>query len=376
MPCDYYQLPHEGIQSLNPYVPGKSAASIKAKHSHDVIKLASNENPLGCSKQVIQALSELTPHQLATYTTNSDHALREILAKHIGVETDMVAMGNGSDTLFSLLFTCFALHTGRKILTHDYAFVTYKVQANTLGIPFVSTPIYPDWSVNIDAMIKVVDSENIGIICIANPNNPTGIAIPAGEIQRLLEHIPNSTILVLDEAYHEFHADNTYSMKLLKKYPNLVITRTFSKVYGLASLRLGYSIASPVITSLLYRIQLPFVVNAAVMQAAIAALDDQDFVKRTVALNEIGLKQVHDGLTDLGCPPLPSQGNFVMFEYVSDSMPLHRSLQDYGIIIRPLISMGLTQHFRVSIGTEEQNTRFLTTLKECQNAQRFNQQKM
>ncbi|MDF1827637.1 MAG: histidinol-phosphate transaminase [Legionellaceae bacterium] len=367
MPCDFNTLPHSGIRGLHPYVPGKSASTaMHEQKTTDIIKLASNENPLGCSASVLEALASLTPHMLATYTVTKNHPLRGYLAKHVQLDPEALFLSNGSDFIFHMLLECFALHTNKHILTHDYAFISYEVQANTLGIPIKKIALDPTWRVNIDAMIQAC-SQNTALIFIANPNNPTGLYIKPSEIKRLLDHIPESTLLVLDEAYHEYipEPERLDASKTLKKYPNLIITRTFSKAYGLAALRLGYALAHPDIIALLYRIQLPFCVSQTALIAGIAALQDQSFIQQTVQLNINGLKQVQTGLDHLGLTYLPSACNFVTFNCGQNAAALDNNLQKRGVLIRPLNPYGLEQHLRVTIGTFEQNTRFLNTLALC-----------
>lgn len=361
MSINYHLLPHPGIQSLAPYIPGKSAESLaKEQGLSNIIKLASNENPYGCSPDVLQSLSALTGIQIATYCTSQQHALRQTLADFLHIDHDMLVLANGSDTLFSLLLNCFALHHNKHVLTHDYAFITFAIQAKTLGIPLVSTTLKPDWQIDIDAMIEQC-SDKTALIFIANPNNPTGIRTPDTEIKRLLDHIPKSTILILDEAYFEYVDHKTDLILELAHYPNLIITRTFSKAYGLAGLRLGYAIGNPAIISLLHRIQLPFIVNYATLSAGMAALHDQAFVEHSVVENQKGLRQMVAGLDALGIQYLPSCANFITFSCNKDAMPIYNALQQQGIIVRPLHPYGLDNYLRVSIGTPEQIKRFIDT---------------
>lgn len=363
MPCDYDLLPHAGIQTLVPYVPGKSIEEVANERGlTDIIKLAGNENPLGCSPKVLQALANLSGPKIATYPMSVIHPLRHKLADKLGVDTDMIALSNGSDALFCSLLTCFALHNNKHILTHDYAFSSYAIQAKTLGIPVVSTGVNSKFEVDIDAMIDACN-ENTALIFIANPNNPTGLLVKPEEIQRLLENTPATTLFVLDEAYYEYSRLGLGPTKtLLQKHPNLVITRTFSKAYGLAGFRLGYAITNPQIAALLYRIQLPFAVNIAALTAGFAALDDDDFIHQTVQLNKQGLKQMQHGLDSLGLTHLPSSGNFITLNCKTDALPVYQRLQNHGIIVRPLHPYGLNTYLRVTIGTQEQNIRFLNTL--------------
>ena len=367
MPCDFNTLPHAKIRELEPYVPGKATDRVANEQGlSNVIKLASNENPLGCSPCVLEALAALTPFELATYTITREHLLRAKLAEYLRLDNETIFLSNGSDFIFHMLLECFALHTNKHILTHEYAFISYEVQANTLGIPIKKVAIDALWHVDIDAMIAAC-SEKTAIIFIANPNNPTGLLIPPSELRRLLHHIPESTLLVIDEAYYEYTPEKQRAdtVAWLAQHPNLVITRTFSKAYGLASLRLGYALAHPDIISLLYRIQLPFCVSQAAMTAGIAAIKDQTFIQTSMQLNLHGLKQVKDGLYKLGFKCFSTTCNFITFDCGQSAEKLANNLQKHGIIIRPLTPYGLKQHLRVTIGTFKQNTFFLNALSIC-----------
>lgn len=366
MPCDYSRLPHPGIQSLIPYVPGKSIGELITEQGlTDIIKLASNENPFGCSKLVIQALGKITPQEISNYTIPIHHPLRKKLAKHLGIDVEMLTLTNGSEALIPLLQMCFALHSDKHILIPDYSFGAYGIHAKSLGIPVISTPVLADWQVDIDALIAACN-EKTALIFLANPNNPTGILISAPEIKRLLKNIPPATILVLDEAYYEYvnDTDKLNTLSLLKDYLNLVVTRTFSKVYGLAGLRLGYGIASPQISALLQRILPPFAVSETALIAGCAALDDNEFMQATLQNNVRGLQQVQQGLSKLGLSYLPSACNFITFDCKKDAAPLYQNLLKRGIILRPLHPYAMNNYLRVTIGTEKQNTRFLDNLKE------------
>lgn len=366
MPCDYQELPHEGIRSLTPYIPGKSAEALADEQGlTNIIKLASNENPLGCSLNVIHALSELTIKNISTYPLAASHPIRQKLSKKLNVHCDMLTLANGSDALIPLLQTCFALHSDRHIITHEYAFIAYRIYANSLGIPVRTTPLQANWEVDIDAMIKACNQKT-ALIFIATPNNPTGLLLKQPDILRLLQHIPTSTLLVIDEAYHEYVAvsDKLTTIALLATYPNLVILRTFSKAYGLAGLRLGYAISNQVISAILHRVLPPFAVNQASLIAANAALDDDDFIKRSIQLNHKGTEQLVSGLTELGLSHLPTAGNFIAVNYKKNALPLYQYLLSCGIIVRPLQPYGLDNFLRVTIGTEEQNSRFLNALRD------------
>lgn len=370
MPCDFQLLPHPGIQTLAPYIPGKSVEALAREQGlGNIIKMASNENPLGCSPRVKEALERLTVQQISTYPSPSTHPLIPCLAEQLGLEDLMIILGNGTDMLFPLLMTCFALHRDKQVLTHDYAFIAYRIHAKTLGIPVITTPFNANWQVDVEAMIKACQDEKTALIFLANPNNPVGMILSYSEIQQILENIPDTTILVLDEAYFEYneplYCGNT--IHLLGRYRNLVITRTFSKAYGLAALRLGYAIAHPEIISILLRAQPPFSLNQAALVAGVAALQDTQFIRESVKLNGQGLTQLKKGLERLGLPCLPTSGNFVTVACPSNVRVLDICLQQHGIIVRPLTPYGLDHCLRISVGTPQQNERFLDTLTNCLN---------
>jgi len=366
MPIDFKQLPHQGIQSLIPYKPGKSIEELaREKNLTDIIKLASNENPLGCSPMALSAIRAMSPHLLATYPSPINHNLMPKLAAKLGVDVSQVFVSNGSDYVFSILLNCFALHTGKHILTHDYAFSTYAIQAHAFHIPVRQVPIKQNWEVDIDALIDACTPET-GLLFIANPNNPTGLLIDQSEIKRLIENIPATTIVVLDEAYYEYAADQLAynSLDWLAEHPNLVISRTFSKIYGLAGMRLGYAVAHPDIISLLQRVQLPFAVNQAALTAAAAAIDDDEFMQLSLKINKQGLKQMRQGLDNIGLTYLPSACNFLTIDCKEDGLIIYNFLLEHGIIVRPLHPYKMNNYIRVTVGTHEQNIRILTALTE------------
>lgn len=364
MSVDFQQLPHPGIRSLVPYKPGKSIEELaREKGITDIVKMASNENPLGCSPLALSAVRNISSQLVATYPSPINHPLMGKLAKKLGVNTNQVFLSNGSDYLFTLLINCFALHTNKHILTHDYAFSAYAIQANTVHVPVRSVPLNDNWQLDVEQLIKACNQET-GLIFLANPNNPTGLLTSQKEIKRLLEQIPPNTLLVLDEAYFEF-AENqmdSNSIEWLDKHPNLVITRTFSKIYGMAGLRLGYAVANPAVIDILQRVQLPFAVNQVALTAAYAALDDYAFIQKSLKINQEGIQQIREGLESLGLNYLPSYCNFLTFDCKEDGLTLYNHLLDKGIIVRPLHAYKMNNYIRVSIGTREQNSRFLTAL--------------
>lgn len=370
MPCDYELLPHHEIQSLQPYIAGKSIESvIREEGITDVIKLASNENPLGCSPLVHEALNRLTLEEMSRYLCPIEDPLNHKIADKLNLEPENISLGNGSDVFPPLLQNCFALHLKKHIIIPDYTFINYRINAAVLGIPVVNTPVYEDYQVNIDAIIATCN-DYTALIFIANPNNPTGVLLPQTEIKRLLNAIPPTTIVVIDEAYDEFvyDAEKIGADVLINGYPNLVILRTFSKAYGLAGLRLGYAISNPTIAKLLKRIQLPFTISKTALVAGAAALEDSAFLQKTIENNIAGKKQLQTGLDNLGIRYLHSAGNFITFNYEQHTMPLYKALLSKGVIVRPLSAYGLDHFLRVTIGLPAQNSRFLDQLKELHHA--------
>lgn len=364
MNYNFKELTHSGIKSLKPYVPGKSLTEIQKNYNfQEIIKLASNENVLGCSNKVIEAIHNLTKEDASIYPTSISHPLRKQLADYLKVKPEMVTISNGSDLIICLLLTCFAANSDKHILTHDYAFSSYAIQATTLGIPVVSTAT-DNWKVNINEIINTCNDKT-ALIFLANPNNPTGLLIKHQEIQRLIENIPKSTILVVDEAYYEY-AQNSYmgnSLDLIAKHPNIIIMRTFSKAFGLAGFRIGYAISCQQISELMYNIQLPFAVNIAAMIAAQAALEDKDFLEKTLKMNTEGLMQMQEGLNNLKINYLPTNANFITINCDMPATTVAKELERDGIFTRPLGPNNMENYLRITIGTKTQNIKVLQSLK-------------
>lgn len=359
---DFASLSHQGIQTLHPYVPGKSIEELARELGiSNIIKMASNENPLGCSPLVKEALVKLHSTQIATYPSPLIHPLRRKLSEELEIEEEKVILANGTDALFTLLLILFGMSSNKHILTHDKAFISYAIQAQTLGIPIKFSPLLANWEVDTQALIEACD-ENTALIFLANPNNPTGVGLSEEAMRALLCQVPETTIVVIDEAYHEFCKLNENSLSLLETFPNLVITRTFSKAYGLAGLRLGYAMAHPAIIELLARVQLPFTVSQAALAAGCAALDDKAFLAETLALNKAGLAQLRQGLGQINVLSLPSFCNFITFDCQQAALPVYQKLLQQGIIVRPLGAYALPNHLRVTVGKPEQNERFLNAL--------------
>jgi histidinol-phosphate aminotransferase len=364
MPLNFQNLPHTGIRSLVPYKPGTSIEEIKKqKGLDDIIKMASNENPLGCSPLALSALHNIPSSTIATYPSSLNHPLMDKLAQNLNINSEQLFLSNGSDYIFSLLIKCFALHSDKHMVTHDYAFSTYAILAHSLQVAVQTVAVNDDYQVDVDQIIKSTNTQT-ALVFLANPNNPTGLLISQQKIEQLLKHLPEQTLLVLDEAYYEYaaHLLEPNSIDWLDDYPNLIITRTFSKIYGMAGLRLGYAIAHPEIINILQRVQLPFAVNQAALNAAYAALDDVEFIQQSLSMNNEGMQQLKKGFEELTIDYFPSAGNFLTFNCNEDGMAFYHYLLERGIIIRPLHPYSMPNYLRVSVGTKEQNTRFLNAL--------------
>ena len=358
-------LIHPKVFNLDPYVPGKSIAEIQARYQiSQVIKLASNENCLGCSPKVLDYFHGISMPDIYLYPAVYLHPLHQQLAHFLNIDPHALMLANGSDTLFSLIIQAFILPRQKKILTHELAFMGYEKQASAYGIDTVKAKVYAhDWTLDVAHLIALAHDE-VAAIFIANPNNPTGQFLSWSSIYQILDHIPQTTLFILDEAYHEYHeAMHPDVASLIQRYPNLIMTRTFSKAYGLASLRLGYAFANPDIIHILKRIQLPFSIGLASLNAGSIALDDQDFIHHTQSHNHHQKTFLYQALQAFPLTCHPSAANFITIEQDVDVSPLVQFLESQGIIIRPLHAFGLPHAARITIGTQQDNHILLTGLQ-------------
>ncbi|MEJ2424570.1 MAG: histidinol-phosphate transaminase [Candidatus Thiodiazotropha sp.] len=351
------------IQSLQPYVPGKPIEELERelgiRHS---IKLASNENPLGVSPKVTQALMD-GMRDVARYPDGSSYRLRHRLAEMHGRGADAVTLGNGSNDVLDMLARVF-LGPGDESLFSEYAFAVYPLSSQAVGAKLVCAPAR-DYAHDLEALQTRI-TPNTRVIWIANPNNPTGTWLGRDALHGFLARVPADVIVVIDEAYFEYveEADYPDATQWLDEFPNLVVTRTFSKAYGLAGLRVGYALSHPVVADLLNRVRQPFNVNLLAQCAALAALDDPQFLEQSVAVNRAGMAQLREGLETQGVDYIPSVGNFLTLNLHRDAAEVDRALLQQGVITRPIAGYGLPNHLRVSIGLEQENARFLTALRE------------
>lgn len=352
---------HPGIASLRPYHPGKPIDELARELGlTDIVKLASNENPRGPGERVRAAITgEFAT--LSRYPDGNGFVLKQTLHKHLGVDTAQLTLGNGSNDVLDLIARV-AVEPGYEAVISAHSFVVYRLAVTCAGGQLVEVPAI-DYGTDLQAMAAAV-TERTRAIFIANPNNPTGTWVDHDAMVAFLDSIPEQVWVVLDEAYAEYTDAPDYprSLDLLARYPNLIVTRTFSKIHGLAALRVGYGISSPGFADMLNRARQPFNVSSVGLAAAVAALADQEYVSESVALNQQGMQQITAGLDALGLQYIPSLGNFVSFDCDREAAPIYTALLQEGVIVRPIAEYGLPRHLRVSIGLTQENQRFLDAL--------------
>lgn len=360
---DYTQLAPDYIRAIAPYQPGKPISELERELGiSDIVKLASNENPLGASPLAVAAASSAL-NEIGLYPDGNGFALKDALVKRYGVAHKQIVLGNGSNDLLELAARAF-LAAGDTAVYSDHAFAVYPLATQAVGATGVSVAAQ-DFGHDLDAMrIAAVDNE-AKLIFIANPNNPTGTFLSGDALHGFLKKLPQHILVVLDEAYNEYlpEACRYDSVSWLAEFPNLLISRTFSKAYGLASLRVGYALGHPQVVDMLNRVRQPFNVNSMALAAATAALQDAQFVRQTFELNQRGMQQLTEGLAALGLSFIPSCGNFVSFE-IRDASRVYRRLLELGVIVRPIANYAMPDYLRVSIGLESQNQKFLSALQQ------------
>jgi histidinol-phosphate aminotransferase len=350
---------HPDIAALSPYVPGKPIEELQREFGlARVIKLASNENPLGPSPKAMAVINEgvATLHR---YPDGGAFRLREALADRWKVTADQVIVGNGSDEILGLLARTF-LSPGDEAVMADHTFVIYRMEVMAAHGKAVVVPLV-QWRHDVRAMAAAI-TERTRLVFICNPNNPTGTMVSVEEVEQLLARVPEHVVVVFDEAYFEYVRSSQFpdSMAYVQQGRNAIVLRTFSKIYGLAGLRIGYGVTTPEIANFLNRVRPPFNANSLAQRAALAALDDDEHVAKSRAVNQAGMEQVVSGLRGLGLAPIPSEANFVYFDVGRDGRQVFESLLRVGIIVRPIEG----RMIRVTIGQAAENTAFLTALGE------------
>lgn len=360
-----------GVLDLQAYSPGMPVEELQRRLGiADVIKLASNENPLGLGPKVRAALADaVAGSDLALYPDGSGYRLKQKLAQVHGIEPERITLGNGSNDIIELLGRVF-LGGDRAALYSAHAFAVYEIITQAQGARAVVVPPRPagdaqPYGHDLAAFRQALKANpDVSLVFIANPNNPTGTWLDAADIEAFLADVPPHVVVALDEAYWEYMdpALRGDARAWLERHPNLVVFRTFSKAYGLAGLRVGYSLSSATLADLLNRVRQPFNNNSLALLAAEVALDDQDHVRASVELNARERGRLTQALRGMGLTVLPSQGNFLAVGFGRIAAPIHQGLLEQGVIVRPVASYGMPDFLRVSIGTEAQNDRFLQAL--------------
>ncbi len=353
------------IRAIAPYLPGKPTSELARELGLDesgIVKLASNENPLGVSPKAALAIRAILDG-LARYPDGNGFELKQALSQRCGVEPENIVLGNGSNDVLELAARSF-LTPGLSAVYSQHAFAVYPLAVQAMGAQGIAVPAR-EFGHDLPAMARAVQPDT-RMMFIANPNNPTGTFIDGAALETFIAQLPQEVLIVLDEAYNEYlEPQFRYDgIGWLKKYPNLVISRTFSKVYGLAGLRIGYALAAPGVADLMNRVRQPFNVNSLSLAAAAAALDDEAFVRESHDLNRRGMRQIVAGLQQLSLNYIPSYANFITFK-VPGASAVFQKLLKAGVIVRPIANYGMPDHLRVSIGLESENARFLEVLQQA-----------
>ena len=355
------------IKQLHPYLPGKPVEELERELGvSNAYKLASNENPLGCSERAREALQKAVS-SIELYPDANAYYLKQRLAEKLGVGENQITIGNGSNDVLDLIARTF-LDGSRAAVFSQYSFMVYSMVTQACGARGQVAPALPfdsdqPFGHDLDAMLGLID-DSTKVVFVANPNNPTGTWADRESLKRFVEKIPEDIAVVIDEAYFEYVDLPEYpdALTWLAEHPNLIVTRTFSKIYGLAGLRLGYAISSPELCDLFNRVRQPFNGNSLALAAALAALDDDAFVERSRETNKQGLQVLQEWLSARAVDYIPSVGNFVTVRFGDKAGQIYQALLEQGIIVRPVANYGMAEFLRISIGTEAQNARLLEVL--------------
>jgi len=356
-----FDLAVQGVQDLVPYTAGKPIDELERELGlSNIVKLASNENPLGPGEKALSAIQNNLA-DLSRYPDGNGFGLKHALAKKLNISIDQITLGNGSNEILELLARTF-LTPDSEVVFSQHAFAVYPLVTQAVGATARVAPAL-NYGHDLDAMLAKV-TEKTRLVFIANPNNPTGTLLSAAALENFISALPQSVICVLDEAYFEFVSlvDRVDSIDWLKKHPNLIVTRTFSKAYGLAGLRVGYSVSSADMADLLNRVRQPFNNNALALAAAEAALSDEAYLSETIKINKQGMQQLTDAFVKLGLSWIPSAGNFVSVDLKQAGMPIYEALLKKGVIVRPVANYEMPSFLRISIGTEHENQVFIEAL--------------
>jgi histidinol-phosphate aminotransferase len=356
------ELAPDYVRRIAPYIPGKPVEELARELGLDpstIVKLASNENPRGPSAGVRAAIASAVA-DVTRYPDGNGFALKSALAARLGVAAAQIVLGNGSNDILELVSLAF-LEPGDEAVYSQHAFAVYPLATQARGAHGIEVAAH-DYGHDLAAMRAAITART-RVVFVANPNNPTGTWLPPAAVRAFVASVPRDVVVVLDEAYDEYlePADRADSVAWIASYPNLVVSRTFSKAHGLAALRVGYGVMDATVADLLNRVRQPFNVNALGQAAAVAALQDDAYVEESRALNRKGLAQLYAGLDALGVAYLRSHANFVLAK-VGEAGRVHVSLLEQGVIVRPVANYGLPQWLRVTVGLPAENDRFLAAL--------------
>ena len=364
---DFLELAAPGVRALTPYAPGKLIAELEREYGiSNIIKLASNENPLGPSPYALAAARAALVDS-ALYPDGAGFELKAALARKHAVDTNCITLGNGSSEVLELVARAF-LTPGSEAVYDQHSFAMYPIITQAVGATGRVAKAHdgtrgPRYGHDLVALCAAVNA-NTRVVFIANPNNPTGTWLPSTQLEAFIRDLPEQVIVVVDEAYFEYVAEPDYpdATRWLEQYPNLIVTRTFSKAYALAGLRAGYALSHPTVADLLNRVRQPFNLNSVAQAAARAALDDTAHLAAAIQVNREGMQQLTDACAELGLDSIPSVGNFICIDVGRPGAAVYDGLLRAGVIVRPVANYGLPNHLRVTVGTTVQNARFIEAL--------------
>ncbi|WGE82020.1 histidinol-phosphate transaminase [Actinobacillus equuli subsp. haemolyticus] len=357
----FINIANQGVKSLSPYQAGKPIEELERELGiSNIIKLASNENPFGFPESAKQAIINQL-NDLTRYPDANGFELKATISKKFGVQANQITLGNGSNDLLELFAHTFAGEQD-EIIYSQYAFIVYPLVTKAINAVAREIPA-KNWGHDLDAFFAAV-SEKTKLIFIANPNNPTGNFLTKAEIDAFLAKVPANVIVVLDEAYTEFTeaSERVDSFGLLAKYPNLIVSRSLSKAYGLAGLRIGYAVSNPEIADLLNRVRQPFNCNSLALASAIAVMNDDAFVEKVAENNRQEMQRYEAFCQGQGLDYIPSKGNFITIDFKRPAAPIYEALLREGVIVRPIAGYGMPNHLRISIGLPAENDRLFAAL--------------
>ncbi|HBC58215.1 MAG TPA: histidinol-phosphate transaminase [Gammaproteobacteria bacterium] len=364
MSCDFLLRANPGVRSLQPYEPGKPESELARELGvQRIIKLASNENPSGPSQSVLHTIQDQAS-RIHRYPDGNGFELKAALAEIYGLDQAQITLGNGSNDILQLLANAF-LGPGDEVIFSQHSFAVYPIVTQAAGATAKVIPA-KNYEADLGAHLAAI-TDHTKMIFLANPNNPTGTWIWARELKEFISAVPQHVLVVIDEAYAEYILDDKMASALswLSEFPNLIVTRTFSKAYGLAGLRVGYGVCHIQVADLLNRVRQPFNVNSLAQAAALTALEDQEYLIDSVQLNNQGMALIEGKLKQLDLNWIPSKANFLCIEVNQPGRELYQKLLRQGVIVRPIEVYELPNHIRVSIGTQEENELFLVALEKA-----------